>query len=228
MIRRVALLLCLLPLYAACAGSAKAPAAVLPEAGATAEQRSIYVIEQGWHVGLALRRADIPAGMLPEQADFPQARYLELGWGDVDYYQADDPGLGVLFSAALRSRASVLHVVGVEGELREHFPPTSVLRIDVSPAELYDFSAFLHRSFARDDTARVDALGPGLVAGSFFYPASGRFHVFNTCNTWAALALQAAGVPMHRPLPFTAEQLMARVRRHKESEASITPLSTPR
>ena len=83
--RRLALLLCLLPLYAACAGPAKAPVAVLPEASATADHRTIYVIAQGWHVGVALRRADIPAGMLPEQTDFPQARYLEFGWGDAGF-----------------------------------------------------------------------------------------------------------------------------------------------
>jgi uncharacterized protein DUF2459 len=46
----------------------------------------------------------------------------------------------------------------------------------------------------------VAPLGPGLYGDSRFYPAHGQFHLFNTCNTWAARALQAAGYPMSSPI----------------------------
>jgi len=220
--RRLALLLCLLPFHTACAGLVKAPAQTASEASIGAERHTIHVVGQGWHVGVALRRADLPAGRLPEQADFPQARYLEFGWGDAGFYPAEDPGLGLLLSAALWPSASVLHVVGVEGRLDGHFPHSEILPIELSPADFSRFVAFLDDSFARDGTATTPALRPGLVPGSFFYPARGRFHVFKNCNTWVALALQAAGVPMGRPLPITAGQLLARVRRHAAAQEALT------
>lgn len=213
-IKRLALLWCLLPLCAACAGPVRMPAAAAPVAVAATGNTTIYVVEQGWHVGVALRRTDLPAGWVPERVDFPEADYLELGWGDRAFYQADDPGLGLLLAAALWPTASVLHVVGVEGALGDHFDSAEILRIEVTHREFSDFAAFLHHSFAREDAANTPALGPGHVADSFFYPATGTFHVFNNCNTWAALALEAAGVPMGRPLPFTAGQLMTRAARH--------------
>jgi len=218
--KRLALLLCLLPLCSACAGSISALPSLPVVAPAAIDGGTIHVIEQGWHVGVALRRADIPAGMIPEQADFPQARYLELGWGDAGFYQADDPGLGLLLSAALWPSASVLHVAGVEGRIGDHFNHSEIIRIDLTPTDFSLFAAFLDDSFARDGAASAQALRPGHVPGSFFYPARGRFHVFNNCNTWVAQALEAAGMPMGRPLPITAGQLMARVRRHAAAQGT--------
>ncbi|MGH8525150.1 MAG: DUF2459 domain-containing protein, partial [Gammaproteobacteria bacterium] len=51
----------------------------------------------------------------------------------------------------------------------------------------------IDESFARLGTGAAAPLGRGLYGNSRFYPARGKFHLFNTCNTWAARALGAAG-----------------------------------
>jgi uncharacterized protein (TIGR02117 family) len=162
-------------------------------------------------VGLAIRVADIPGGLVPESADFPEADYLELGWGDWDYYQADDPGLWLTLKAGLWPTTSVLHVVGVRGAISDRFGGFEIVRLDVAPGGVAALATFIHRSFARDGAAKVTPVGPGWGRDSLFYPARGTFHMFNTCNTWTARALEAAGYPMGRP--FTADQLMTKVRR---------------
>lgn len=208
MLNRLALLLCLLLLCPACAGPAKVP--LFPVQGEPSSP--IYVIGQGWHVGLAVRRMDIPRGLLPESADFPAADYLELGWGDWDYYQAGDPGLWLTLKAALWPTASVLHVVGVTGAVTDRFGGFEIVRLDVARRGVAGLVAFVHRSFARDGAAKAVPIGPGYGRDSLFYPARGKFHIFNTCNTWTARALEAAGYPMGMFEPFTADQLMAKVR----------------
>ncbi len=62
------------------------------------------------------------------------------------------------------------------------------------------------------DGSRAKATGPGLYAASLFYPAVGRFHLFNTCNTWTARALAAAGFDVVDANSTKAEELMRQVR----------------
>ena len=50
-------------------GCATPPVAELPEAPAT---DSIFLVSQGWHTGIAVRRADIPDPLLPEKRDLQE------------------------------------------------------------------------------------------------------------------------------------------------------------
>ena len=52
--------------------------------------KPVYVINHGWHTGIAVRRADIPQGVWPEHGDFADFEYVEVGWGDRDFYVARD------------------------------------------------------------------------------------------------------------------------------------------
>ncbi len=74
------------------------------------------------------------------------------------------------------------------------------------------FVDFIDASFERAGAARAAATGPGLYATSRFYPAKGRFHLFNTCNTWTARALAAAGFDVSASGTSRAETLMQQVR----------------
>lgn len=204
---RLARLLGVFLLCSACAEPAKLP---LPRQGEPSA--SIYLINHGKHTGLGVRRLDIPGGLVPESADFPAADYLELGWGDWDYYQAGDPGLWLTLKAALWPTVSVLHVVGVKGAVAEWFAGYEIVRLDVPRSGFVRLAAFIHQSFARDGAAKARPVGPGWGRDSLFYPARGRFHLFNTCNGWTARALEAAGYPMGLFKPVTADRLIAKAR----------------
>ncbi|MGY6276056.1 DUF2459 domain-containing protein [Methylomonas sp. MgM2] len=211
-----AFLFCLLWLCSACAGPPtfsvqdEASAPSLRPVGDAAV--SIYVVNHGWHTGLVVRRIDIPSGLIPEAADFPSSDYLELGWGDWDYYQSSGPGLWLTLKASLWPTASVLHVVGIQGAAASHFAGYEMIRLDVARAGFARFVAYLHSSFLRLGALKTRPIGSGWEPHSLFYPARGKFHLLNTCNSWVASALEAAGYPMGTLEPVTAGQLMAKVR----------------
>lgn len=203
------LLFCLLLLCSACTGLTKASSFAVGDEPHT----SIYVINHGKHTGLVVRRADIPPGLWPESRDFPDADYLELGWGDWDYYQADNPGPWLALKAAFWSTGSVLHVVGVKGSVADRFAGYEFIRLELAPDDFVRLVDYIHQSYDRNGKTKAEPLGPGYGLGSRFYPARGKFHLYNTCNGWVAHALEAAGYPMGVFRPVTADQLMAKAKR---------------
>jgi uncharacterized protein (TIGR02117 family) len=205
--RRLFLLLLLLSLWTGCA----APVAELPPAPDAA--RVVYVLGHGWHTGLVVRRAEIPDGIWPEQADFPDAQYLEVGWGDKDFYQAPEPSVGLALKAAFRSTASVLHVVAFHVPPEAYFPGSEVIAVRLTPPGFEQLVTFIQATYTRDAHGRPMPLGPGWYAHSRFYLATGTYHLLNTCNTWVARALRAAGAPMAPATAMTAGGVMAQVRK---------------
>ena len=192
-----------------CLGPVRAIYPPAPDAPA----EPVWVVDHGWHTGLVLTRSSIPGGVLPEQDDFPVARYLEVGWGDAGFYRARDPGVALAIRAALASSASVVHVVGLPVRPEEIFAGRDAVEIRLSRPGFEALARFVHDAFDREGHRRAPALGSGLYGASAFYPARDHYHLLNTCNTWIARALREAGVPITPVYAMTAGNLMWQVRR---------------
>lgn len=169
---------------------------------------TVYVINLGWHTGIALPRAALPAEVWPEVRDFPEVDYLEVGWGDRAFYQTPDPGLGLALKAALTPTPGVLHLVGIDGPVPAYFPGSGIIGIGLSAAAFEQVYRFIAATHDRPAGGTAQALGKGLYPDSRFYPAKGTFHLFNNCNTWMARVLLAAGCPADPARVVTAADLM--------------------
>jgi uncharacterized protein (TIGR02117 family) len=177
------------------------------------EPRDIYLVRHAWHTGLVVKYDDIDARLWPEKADFPEALYLEVGWGDRDFYQTPRAGLGILLQAAIKSPASVLLVVGLSSAVTSYFPYADILEIPLSHRALEELVRFIQAVYRRDATGQTVRLGPGHNHRySMFYLAEGDYSLFNTCNTWVTKALQAAGLPIRSAL--LAGGVMRQARRY--------------
>src|ERR687888_80572 len=165
------------------------------------EPRYIYIVRHAWHTGLVIKYDDIDPRLWPEKNDFPEALYLEVGWGDRDFYQTPRAGLGILLQAALKSPASVLFVIGLPTAVMRYFPYADILEIPLSQRALEEMVRFIHATYKRDASGQTIPLGPGHNhRHSMFYLAEGDYSLFNTCNSWISKALQAAGLPIRKAL----------------------------
>ena len=191
-------------LLSACAGPIKG--LYPPEEGS--EVKRIYVVRQNWHTGIAIKREDISSAIWPQIRDFPDVEYLEVSWGDEDYYPAPDPTLGMLLKAALLPTGSVLHVGGFNGPVETYFPESDIVKIELSEAGFERLSRFISQTYVSADAAGTGRVTKGLYPNSRFYPAQGTFHIFRTCNTWVAQALRAAGCPVTPFYAITAGNLI--------------------
>ena len=184
-------------------------APALAFAGSTAQR--IWVVSNGWHSGIVLARADVLESVIPEIADFPQARFFEFGWGDAEFYPAREAGAWLALRAAFPGPA-VMHVAGLSDHPARIWPNVTILPFAVDADGLRRLLDFLRQSFDRAGAGRAEVRARGIYPFSLFYPAIGRFHLFNNCNSWTAQALTAKGLGASLGGVNTAEDLISRIR----------------
>ena len=205
-LRRVLIPSILLAL-AACAASEPNP----PTPKDNGPRVSVYLVAHDKHSGIAVRRADIPAGLWPEIRDFPQADYLEVGWGEREYYFGRDQGFtGAMRAAFGTNNSSVLHVAGVRGSLTKSFPASEIIEVTLSRDGFERLVRYIHDAYDRKGASVVAPLGPGLYGDSRFYPARQFFSLSRTCNVWTAQGLREAGLPIEDSI--TMEGVMSQAR----------------
>ncbi len=174
--------------------------------------RTIYVFSNGWHSSLVVARNDLPANLPPETADFPEAPYLEFGWGDRDFYTTPRPTAAMALSATFGFGPSVMYVAGLDRPPHEFFLGVETVGIDVPEAVLERLLAAVDRGFERGGQPRAEMLPVRTNDYGRFYPGTGAFTLFNTCNTWVVKSLADAGVAVSSTGVVTAGQLMDRLK----------------
>lgn len=170
--------------------------------------KTIYLVNHGWHVGIVIKRDDLPDNIWPDHKNFADTEYLEIGWGDKDFYQTPNPHFGIALKAVLLPTPSVLHIAAFNNSVTSYFPHSKIIMIQISKAGFQNLIGYIATSFYRDSTGNTVHLGVGLYGVSQFYQSRDTYHLFRTCNIWTARALHAAGCPVRPFLAITANNLM--------------------
>ncbi|TAN52555.1 MAG: TIGR02117 family protein [Methylococcaceae bacterium] len=204
------------------AGCSSLPEAIEP--GNSAQPCSgsdeIYVLNHGWHTGIAVKADDLNPLINGLSARFPQNAYYEIGWGDAGFYQANTITAGLTFRAMFWSPGTVLHVVGFDEAPARYFSNSDVRTVKVSQDGYRNLLKFIHSSFMMDDAGNIMPQQPGIYGDSQFYSGVGTYYIFNTCNTWTAKALYSAGLDVDTRFKLTASSIMGFLGQQHEAETN--------
>ncbi|HJM07505.1 MAG: DUF2459 domain-containing protein [SAR324 cluster bacterium] len=170
-------------------------------------ERSVYVINHGWHAGLILPYESL-VGLPHIEETLGYSQYYEFGWGDADFYQAEKITSGVPLKAILWPTDSVLQVVSVLTYPHAHFPHSEMVEVRLSRQGLGRLVDYISASFYRDLDSQFVVLGRGIYKNSHFFKATGGYQLTNNCNTWVAEALERSGVPVSSFLTLTSDGVM--------------------
>ena len=169
---------------------------------------------RGAALALAVDDPEAAARLRWLAARYPQAEWLEIGWGDAAFYQAT-PGLGdfqlgLALEALFTPTKAAMQIVPGQGAPELGFAYSDLVRLDLSPDGFAGLARRLSETIPRPPPAAP--LGPSLYGNGAFYSARLDYHLFRTCNHWIAWLLRGAGVPASAVPGTFSTTLMAELR----------------
>lgn len=178
--------------------------------------RSIYVVRRGWHTGVVVAAADWPNQSWSVLDDFRNVDYLEFGWGDERFYQAEENTFWLGLRAALWPTPSVVHVIGLQSP--ETARANEIVRVRVPLQGLRRLAAAIEDEFAE---RRPSPEGSPLAAAPMpnrFYEAKHSFFFPRMCNWWIATRLQEVGCAIEPGSVIAASSVMRKARGFARAE----------
>ena len=186
------------------------PTAYLFPPATNAKTRTIYFVQHDWHSGLAWAQQGSEAFGVEQWKDAP---YVEVGWGDRQFYFVGDTSFWSMLRAAFVPSDSVIHVVSL-AESPEKFFQFPVFKIELSELGFQNLFTYVKQTFIRDQKGdRLPAIGKGQYGVSNFYAAVPKYFLGFNCNIWAAEALRKAGVSTCPNRTFLAKNLAEQIQK---------------
>jgi len=174
--------------------------------------RSIYVVKRGWHTGIAIAAADWPNREWPVLAEFANSDYLEFGWGDARYYQAEQESWWMGIRAALWPTASVIHVIGLRSPIVEHIYADDIVEVRVPIDGLRRMAQAIEQEFSESPPVATPVSSDAAPKPNHFYSARRKFFFPRMCNWWTAARLEEASCPVEPWTVVTAGRIMREAR----------------
>lgn len=182
-------------------------------------RNKIYVASHGWHTGLVIPTKDIAHDLPSLRKRFGDTKYLEFGWGDKGFYQAEKVTIRLALKALFWLNDSLMHVVAVPRSPHEYFSKSEVVELCLSNQEYRSLKQFVARSFQRNPSGQLIELRKGIYGNSQFYAAVDNYHAMNTCNKWTAKALKSAGMNISTTFKLTSGSVMRYIKTHQSTDA---------
>ena len=180
-------------------------------------KNEVYVVNHGWHTGFVVHASKIQKKIPELKQRFGNAPYIEFGWGDNEFYQAEEITSGITLKAIFLPTDSVVHAVAVTRKADKYFKHSEVEKFCLEDSEFKSLLEFISSSFYRDESGNILKLNHGIYGDSQFYKAKGDFHIFNTCNKWTAKGLESAGMNISTTFKLTAGSIMNYLSREEYS-----------
>lgn len=165
----------------------------LPQFLVAEDSTAVYVVSISWHTGIVVPAASLPEHIWPDDHDFAEDDYLEIGWGDADFYQDDGFNLWYAFKAVFWPTKSVLHVNPINMDIAGFYQGTEVVEIFLDDEAMESLTAYIISHLAKDENGQLIVAGDGIYTDSQFYKGTSRYYFPNNSNVWAARALKRAG-----------------------------------
>ena len=177
------------------------------------DNKTVYIVKDRWHTGIILLKKDADP-YIHSFNDFTNSKYLEIGWGDETYYQAEEKTIWMGIRALFWPTNSIIHIATFQRDPVTYFSNSEVIELKLSKIGFINLTQFINNSFVLNDKGEIIKSGKDFYGTSRFYHANGTFHIFNNCNTWSAEAIYSSGFPISR-YTFSAGSVSYQLKHNK-------------
>lgn len=178
--------------------------------------KEIHVVKYEWHTGVIFKRNEAIKYFPALQNDFNDFIYIEVGWGDKDFYMAEEETFWLAFKAGMLPTKSALHISALNDYPEEHYDGFEIVKFNINDENFKNLVQYFNQSFALGENNNNIKLKNGLKKNSQFYLSNEKYYIFKTCNAWIAKGLKKAGLPIRPFFAFTSKNVMKQLKRIEE------------
>lgn len=178
----------------------------------TKDSVEIYLIKRAWHTGILIEVNNYSLSKLPPLAPFKDCNFVDIGWGDLKFYQTPGFNLWYAAQAILFPTPSVARFRGLSDDIASYCLASDfAVRFAVSKSGFDSLCKYIDDSIIQY-SGKYSLSSREKARNVIFYRSGLKYHLFFTCNTWSAKALDAAGIEVCGIFLITAEQLYDRIK----------------
>ena len=172
----------------------------------------VYLVKENWHTGIMFRIDDFTIQSLPVLKYFESYDYIDIGWGDAGFYQIPDFDLFLAAKAILIPTPTVMRFDGYKFPIEKIIEWRDfALKFELPKERFLLLINYISEHLLYDEKGEPVISKHDKDSPIFFFNSLGKYHLFRTCNTWAAQALQATGIDIDTFGLVTAGQLYSKL-----------------
>jgi len=171
-------------------------------------QYTVYIINSSIHTGIIIPVDKESSRAISALNYFKDFQFADIGWGEETAYQDLEDNYWHYVKAVIISNPSVNSIEGYRS-LGDGFYSWSdfTVMLSLSSVQYSRLISFIGNSFTKDRGNEVIITSKRHLGQMIFFKSVYRYHMFNTCNTWVARALQSSGLDVSPFFVITANQL---------------------
>jgi uncharacterized protein (TIGR02117 family) len=183
---------------------------------------TIYLAKDNWHTGIIIPVNNFVTENLPVIKQFESYKYVDIGWGDEDFYQSPDFDLYLAAKAILIPSSSVIRIGGYSFPIEQIIEWRDyAIEFVLSKDHFLQMLMFIKNSFTFNENGEYITLNNEKYSSVLFFKSIHKYHALMTCNTWAAEALNSAKITVDSFGLVTAEQLYSKLKSKGEVRKKI-------
>ena len=176
------------------------------------QSHQVYLVKSYWHTGIMFTVNEELVSPIPVISNFDDYKFVDIGWGDEEFYQHPNPDYLLGAQAILVPTSSVIRIEGKNSSIDRIIEWSDFcIRFDLNNEQFTKLCNYINNAFEKDENEnRIVSLtkSNGRIT---FYKSHMKYHLFNTCNTWVAEALEESGFDISSSNVITAENLFEEV-----------------
>ncbi|MCM4159749.1 DUF2459 domain-containing protein [Antarcticibacterium flavum] len=156
------------------------------------EKHSIYVSSISWHTGIIVPAATFPESIWPPEINYKNAAWLEIGWGDMDFFSAKGFNPWHAIKAAFWPTSSAMQIKPIYGPVETAYSNTNLAKLKIDKEQLDKLRNYLLRELKLNEDAKLIPVTAG-PSNSYFFKGSSSYYFPKNSNVWVAKALKETG-----------------------------------
>jgi len=178
------------------------------EMNKSSDKYTVYIINNNLHTGLVIPAKIEMSQKITALKYFHSFSYIDIGWGEEKFYQEPKDNFCMGARAILLPNTSVIRIEGYSSFTDDIIGWSDyTVMLNLSKDQYTKLIMFIENSFRKDEGNELIITKQKHSGSIIFFKSVYKYHLFNTCNTWIAEALEASGLDVSPFFVISASQL---------------------